>query len=177
MNKEWEKEARQKGFEYFGEDFLSSTEKDKYKRERYLNTALWWFRNNNKKIIVFTNVISDIFYLYKVFTKECNATIFFRTISPLIRFEDILKYFKDTQVSFRPITFIPNEEAPFYTKQEQRIPYSTIILAGDNTIIFDKKQLGLYRDNNGNTEVYRIKDRSIYQKVKKQFIKLLGEDF
>ena len=65
--------ARKEGYEYFDEHFNGSMSNDKYKHEQYLHTGLWWFRSHKKKIIVFTERISDTDYLYEIFQKDTKA--------------------------------------------------------------------------------------------------------
>src|SRR5690606_26314284 len=57
------------GAKYFGKDFDTLANKTQYKEERYLNTALHWFRDK-KKIEVFTSSIDAIDYIKNLFPRE-----------------------------------------------------------------------------------------------------------
>ena len=169
MNEEWELQARKEGAEYFDEDFTSLSDKNKYKHEMYLNTGFWWFRSHKKQILIFTSNIASTEYLYDVIKEGTNAKIFYNKISDTINFEELKEYYKDSDISFIKIDYIPEKKVPFYTKKGKRIPYSTLVLAGDNTIIFDNKELGLKRDAHGDKRVYRIKDKDIFKEIFEKF--------
>ena len=64
----------------------------------------------------------------------------------------------------------------YKTRLGKEIPYATIVLASDDTIIFDKKYLGLKKDISGDRSVYRVKDKTIFKRIKEQFDHLLSKD-
>lgn len=173
MNEEWELNARKEGYEYFDEPFDGNMKSNKYKHEMYLNTGFWWFRKNKKEIIVFTDKIADTEYLYTVFTKETCATIYFRHVSQHIDLADILKHYDGSEIKFIKIDFNPDESASFSTKHGKRIHFKTIVFANDDTVILDRKSLGLKKDENGDRKVYRIKDKNIHSQIKKRLLNVL----
>lgn len=173
MNEERELDAIEQGYKYFDEQFDGKKQSKKFKREMSLNTSFWWFRKPNIKSFVFTNQIADIDYLYKVFKNETNVMIYYRDIANSIDLNDVLKHYKDSNVKFVKINFNPDEIVSFSTQSGKRIHFETLVLANDNTVIFDMKLLGLEKDDNGNTEVYRIKDKAIFSKIKNCLMKVL----
>lgn len=173
MNPDWELQARKEGALYFDEDYDSLLNKDKYKHEMYLNTGFWWFRKNKKEILVFTDKIADTEYLYNVITKDTIATIYYHSVSRFINLNELLLYYSETKVVFRQIGFLPSDSVQYRTVKGKVIPYATLVLASNDTIIFDKKQLGLKKDSAGDRRVYRIKDKTIYENIRIQFETLL----
>lgn len=171
MNKEWEMNARKEGYEYFDEPFDGSMKSNKYKHERYLNTAIWWFRKNKKRILVYTDMIADVEYLYTVFTKDIEAIIYYKNISENIDFSNVKKHYAKSKLQFIQIDYNPSEKAPFVTSRGKIIEYSTIVLAGNDTIIFDRKRLGLIKDEYGDRQVYRVKDRNAFKMIFEAFQK------
>ena len=169
MNPDWELQARKEGALYFDEDYDSLTYKDKYKHEMYLNTGFWWFRKYRKEILIFTDQIADTEYLFSVINKETIATIYYHSVSRFLNFDELLLHYSGTKVVFKQIGFIPSSSVQYKTCKGKIIPYATIVLASNDTIIFDKKMLGLKKDSTGDRQVYRIKDKGIYQSIRSQF--------
>lgn len=174
MNVEWELNARKEGYKYFDELFDGKIKSNKYKHEMYLNTGFWWFRKHKKGIITFTDKIADTEYLYTVFTKETQATIYYCDISQFVDLNDILDYYKDSNVKFVKISFNPDESVCFSTRCGKRIHFKTIVLANDDTVIFDMKSLGLKKGEHGDRQVYRIKDKNIYSHIKIRLLDVLN---
>lgn len=139
----------------------------------YLNTGFWWFRKYNKEILIFKDQIASTDYLYTVITKNIEATIYYYNVSSYLNFDEILKYYVNTKVILKKIAFKPSKNVQHKTRKGKMVLYSTIILTGDDTIIFDIKQLGLKKDSKGDKQVYRVKDRGIYHDIRKQFDTLL----
>lgn len=173
MNKEWEIQARKEGATYFDENYDALKNKDKFKHEKYLNTSFWWFRKYKKQLLIFTDMIASEDYLSDVLTKETIATVYYYEVAPYLQFDRILSFYKNTSVEFRRIDFVPSQIKVFKTRLGKEIQYSTIVLAGENTIIFDKKYLGLKKDKNGDRQVYRIKDTKIHDEILGRFLALI----
>ena len=169
MDKKYELYARKEGARYFDEDFYSLDDWNKYKHEMVLNTALWWFRAHKKRILIFTSNIASTDYLFDVIKAGTTAKIYYANIPETINLEMLKDYYKDSEISFTRIDFIPENKVPYFTKKGRRIPYSTLVLASDDTIIFDKKELGLRWDVNGDRGVYRIKDKEIFKELFDKF--------
>lgn len=174
MNEEWELNARKEGYDYFDEPFDGKMKSNKYKHEMYLNTGFWWFRKNKKEIIVFTDKIADIEYLYTVFTKETHAMIYYCDISQFVDMADVLNHYKGSSIEFIKINFDPDESVSFLTRHGKRIHFKTLVLASDDTVIFDMKSLGLKKGEHGNRQVYRIKDKNIHSQIKSRLLVALN---
>ena len=77
---------------------------------------------------------------------------------------------------FKKIVFVPSEARVYQTKNGKNITYKTIVLASNNTVIFDNKYLGMKKDDRGDRQVYRIKDVETYKTIFQKFSKLLNKE-
>lgn len=145
------------GAEYFGKEYNLLTNKDQYKEERYLNTALHWFRNK-KKIRIFTSCIGSNEYIKKLFPlrkKLFNTIVYYYETN--IDIEKLKKYFVDENIRFIRINSDPSK----ITK------VNTLVLAGDNTIIYDSKLFGVIGKGNERI-VYRNKSVKDFINLEKE---------
>ena len=169
-------EMYQEGATYFDEDFECLKNKKAYKHEQLLNTGIWWFRNNQKFISIFTNVLASEDYLYDVLKKDTIATVYYNKLAYGLDLDRVIANYNNGGVVFKKINFVPSDEMIYKTRLGKEIPYATIVLASDDTIIFDKKYLGLKKDISGDRSVYRVKDKIIFKRMKEQFDHLLSND-
>lgn len=172
-NPEKEIIAFKEGAVYFDVDYDSLKNKQMYKHENTLNTGLWYFRKYDKEILIFTDQIAGIEYLFTVIPKNSNITVYYYDINASLASEYIKSIYSGTNVKFKKILFKPSQNVPYKTHKGKSIPYSTIVLAGHDTVIFDRKGLGLKKSPDGCEQVYRVKDKYIFQDIRSKFDKLL----
>ena len=142
-----EEEYYIKGAQYFGEDYEKLKNKEQYKEEHYLNTGLWKFRKTCK-IKVFTSCISKVDYLYKVIKEPLyDVEIYYYTCN--VSINELDKYYKNSNVKFIKLSKDPLIE----------FKHCTVVFASNDTIIFDKKELGEEKLPNGERCVYRDKSQ------------------
>ncbi|MCQ2795165.1 MAG: hypothetical protein MJ214_03050 [Bacilli bacterium] len=136
-----EEERFAAGYKYFGKIYEKN--KKQYKEEYYLNTGIWWFVKNST-VIVFTSNISSTKYLYQVFKKDAKdvCIYYFKTD---VDINLLNEYYKNSNVHFKKISKNPYIE----------FKHNTIVFCGNDTIVFDRNELG----DNG----YFTKTREVYR--------------
>lgn len=141
MNREEEYYIR--GAQYFGENYIKLKNKEQYKEEHFLNTGLWIFRKKHN-IKIFTSCISKVDYLYKVIKEPLhNVEIYYYASNVCI--SELETYYKNSNVKFIKLSKDPLIE----------FKHCTVVFASNDTIIFDKKELGEEKLPNGEKCVYR----------------------
>jgi len=155
MNKD-ETEFFIRGAKYFEKDYDSLSNKRQYKEEYYLNTGLSMFRKKSK-ILIFTSCISETNYLYRVVTKDVyNVVIYY--FRSMVNIKELKDHYLNSKVKFIQIHKNPKDEF-----SHSHFHHNTVVFAGDDTIIFDSKELGYEgNDNENNRNVYRDKSKRDY---------------
>ncbi len=151
-----DEKAFSEGAKYFNKVFASLSNKRQYKEEYYLNTGLSMLRKR-RKILIFTSCIRKTDYLFKVITEDVYDVViyYFRT---MVKIKDLESHYLNANVQFIKIRKNPHDEF-----SNQRYNHNTIVFAGDDTIIFDKKELGYEgSDYENNRKVYRDKSKKDY---------------
>ena len=168
-NPEWETQAYKEGALYFDEDPDTIHDRSKYKHTMYTNTALWWFRKHQKPIRIFTKRLISTNYLFDLIRMDTVDTIiYYQSISNKVDIEQIKLHYAQGDVKLIPISFDPEAMVSFKTTKGKLIPFETIFLAGDDTLIFDQKALGAKKEACGNRRAYRIKDKAEFDLVKRR---------
>ena len=96
-------EMYQEGATYFDEDFECLKNKKAYKHEQLLNTGIWWFRNNQKSISIFTNVLASEDYLYDVLKKDTIATVYYNKLAYGLDLDRVIANYNNGGVVFKKI--------------------------------------------------------------------------
>ena len=151
-----------RGAEYFQKDYLKLKNKEQFKEEQYLNTGLWYFVKK-ENIYIFTSCIASTDYLFRIIHPPIyHVEIYY--YETRVDMNVLKKQYTNSNVNFIKLKKNPRNEFSNETRT-----HNTIVFAGDDTVIFDSKMLGLYHNSNNKiTNVYRDKYKIDYQKYFKR---------
>ena len=146
-----EEEFFRRGAEFFNKDYDKLEDKQQFKECYFLNTALWWFRENHQTIRIFTSCIASEEYLRQLFRDPVS---------------DVEIYYCQMRASLSNVQKWADERGILLRKidGDSKWPFDcpTVVFAGTHTTIFDPREFGKKKYWKGSSKVYRDSSRNDY---------------